>query len=428
LQFSGANIDFLNPQYPTVLTNGFDLRSLLTYSYSNQIGNLRAFRRETNGISSLVRSCTTAKLATYNPSSSGKQRATFTLTTPAITLGTYAGHVGYSSFRVYFAIPASTVGSSGLTMLSTCDTSLTTVSCTVSSASSSLVIVTIAYTGTSSTTITYMQINLYATASSSFGTAAAYTVTIYLPQWDSNVNDYVPFGNSFSSVATYSTCSSSFTVGITPYGTSMNLNSLSLNSNFETTRSKISFNFGASSYRDAFFTTSTFQFNFGFLTNPNFATYYGRSNFRCMIFEGSNASSLSLSSSWSTLTLSSFSTVTVTPKYEIANPASIFYSMTCYGGAVPDGTNTTTITGSWQDNSVAVQSSSTGITFSAPSYQSGLPNTATLLLNYKRFSTSGFKSLYSFQLTCTAALTTSAVFYFDFHMSLNPYLDNEGVV
>lgn len=275
LSTSAANIDFLNPQYPSVFTNNFNLRSVITIAYSSQAGNLRAYAREVSAISSLVRSCTTAKLATYNPSSSGKQRATFTLTTPAITMGTYAGHVGYSSFQIYFNIPSSTVGGSGLTMLYICDTSLSTsiVTCTVNYASSSLVIVQINYAGTSTTTITYLQINLYATTTSTFGTAAAYTVTVYLPQWDTTANDYVPFGNSYASQTTYCTCSSSFTVGITPYGTVMTLNSLLFNSAMETTRSKISFNFGASSYRDAFFSTSTFLFNFGFLTNPNSGTY-----------------------------------------------------------------------------------------------------------------------------------------------------------
>jgi hypothetical protein len=103
--------------------------------------------------------------------------------------------------------------------------------------------------------------------------------------------------------------------------------------------------------------------------------------------------------------------------------------MTCYGGAVPDGTNTTAITGSWQDTGVAVQSAATGITFNAPSYLATIPGTiSTFTLTNKRFSTSGYKSLYSFQFNCTTALTSAAVFYFDFHMALSPYLDNSGVV
>lgn len=425
LQSSAANINFLNPQYPLYLTNGFNLRSILTYSYSNAVGYLRAYRRETTGISTLVRSCTTAKLQTYNPTSSGKQRATFTLTTPAITLGAYAGHVGYPTFRITFSIPSSTVSSSGLTMLSLCDASLTTVSCTVTSASSATVVVTIAYIGpaASTVTITYLQVNLYATASSTFSTAAAYTVTVTLPQYDSTAVDYVPFGNSFASVATYCTCTSSFTVGITAYGTTMNLNALTFSSTMQATRSRISYIFGASSYRETFFSTSTWLFNFGFLTNPNSATYYARSNFRCMVQEGPNATALSQSSSFRTLTLSSFSSVTITPKAEISNPSSLVYCLVCYGGAVPDGTNTTAISGSWQDGGVAVQTAS-ALTYASAGLISASAATATLVLNYKRFSTSGFKSLYSFQVTCTQALTSSAVFYFDFHMGLSSYLDN----
>ena len=104
--------------------------------------------------------------------------------------------------------------------------------------------------------------------------------------------------------------------------------------------------------------------------------------------------------------------------------------MNCFGGAVPDGTNTTSITGSWQDNSVAVQSAPTGIAWNGASYSSAPSSTAisAFNLNNKRFSTSGFKSLYSFQITSSATISASAVFYIDFHMSLSPYLDNAGVV
>jgi hypothetical protein len=104
--------------------------------------------------------------------------------------------------------------------------------------------------------------------------------------------------------------------------------------------------------------------------------------------------------------------------------------MNCFGGAVPDGTNTASITGSWQDNSVAVQSASTGIVWNGASYSSAPSVSAitTFGLDKKRFSTSGFKSLYSFQITCPVAIPASAVFYIDFHMGLSPYLDNSGVV
>jgi hypothetical protein len=171
-------------------------------------------------------------------------------------------------------------------MLSQCDVSLSSVSCSVVSVGSNQITILISYTGTSTITITFLQINLYATSTGTFGTAAPYIVNIYLPQRDSTVSDVTPFGNAYNSFATYATCSSSFTVGITPYGTAMTLNAFSLNSNMNLARSRISFNFGASSFRDAFFaTTSTFRFNFGFLTTPNLATWVtARSNFRCMIF------------------------------------------------------------------------------------------------------------------------------------------------
>ena len=39
-----ANINFLNPQYPSFFTNGFPLRSLISIAYSNQNGLLRGYR------------------------------------------------------------------------------------------------------------------------------------------------------------------------------------------------------------------------------------------------------------------------------------------------------------------------------------------------------------------------------------------------
>lgn len=308
-----ANVNFLNPQYPTFFANGFPLRSLLSIAYSNQNGLMRAYRIQTNAISTLIHTCTTAKLHTYNPgsgSSSGKQRATFTITTPAITMSA-TGYEGYSEFRLKFDIPSSTVGSSGLTMLYECDVSLTDVTCHVTSASSSTVYVEIRYAGTTTTTVTYLELKLYATATNSFSTAADYTLTIQLPQYLSST--YVPFGNSYTSTTTYATCTSSFTVGITPYGTTMALDTLAMDSSMTDTRSSIMFNFGATSYRDVFYSTSTFQFDFGFIRNPN-AAFYSRSNFRCMVYEGSNSSSLALSSAWKTLTLSSLSASVLSPK------------------------------------------------------------------------------------------------------------------
>ena len=102
--------------------------------------------------------------------------------------------------------------------------------------------------------------------------------------------------------------------------------------------------------------------------------------------------------------------------------------MVCYGGAVPDGSNSAAITGNWVDTSNNLQTASTGIAYNAGLYSTKGGTTATITLDKKRFSTSGFKSLYSLKISCSMALSASTVFYFDFPIALNSYLDNEGVV
>jgi hypothetical protein len=264
---------------------------------------------------------------------------------------------------------------------------------------------------------------VYATVGNNFGTAADYTITVYLPQYVSAIGYYGPFGNSYSGMSTYCSCTSSFTVGITAYGTVSNLNTLTFRSAQNSVRTNLSFIFGANSYRDAFFSTSTYLFNYGFLNTPNYNPYQIRSNFRCMVYEGSNSSVMSLSSAWSTLTLSNFASVTLTPKAEISNPSSIVYKMQCYGGGIPTGSNTTDISVSWRDSSNTVQSA-TNIAYSSLTLSSSPVTTATISFNARRFKTQGMKALYSFQISSPVALTPSARFYFDFHMNLSPYLDH----
>ena len=66
---------------------------------------LVGYKHETGGISSFVRSCTTAKLIAYNPSSTGKQRATFTVSTPQIRMSSN-GYDGYTEFKVIITLPS----------------------------------------------------------------------------------------------------------------------------------------------------------------------------------------------------------------------------------------------------------------------------------------------------------------------------------
>jgi hypothetical protein len=341
------------------------------------------------------------------------------------------GYSGYSSFLVYIDIPSSTVSGSSISMSSLCDTSNTLLSCTVTSASSASYRMRFNYVSTGTATVTYLEINIYATVGSTFGTAADYTVTVYLPQYISSISSYVPFGDTnYASSSTYCTCTSSFTVGITQYGSVSNLNSLTFASAQKAVRSQLSFIFGANSYRDAFFSTSTYVLNYGFLNTPCYNPYQIRNNFRCVVYEGANSTSLSLSSAWKSLSLSNFASVTLTPKAEISNPSSIVYKMQCYGGGIPTGSNTTAMALSWIDAGSTVQSAA-NLAFSSLasiSASSTPPTTATLAFNARRFKTAGMKALYSFQVSSPVALTASARFYFDFHMSLSPYLDHQGTV
>ena len=201
----------------------------------------------------------------------------------------------------------------------------------------------------------------------------------------------------------------------------MNFNNLAFSSTMIDARSPISFNFGSNSYRDAFFISSTFNFNFGFLANPSLS-YYNVGNFRCLVYEGANASSMSLSSSWQTITLSSFGSVILTPKAEIDIPNSLLYSMNCYGGGVPDGNSTTAMSLSWIDTAITIQGPAS-ISYNSSAYISKTAFTVTQSIT-KRFNTPGMKALYSFTVSCSSPLTANSRFYFTFPMILNSRLDN----
>ena len=105
LYSTSGNIQFNNPQYPLVFTKGFPLRGILTYAYSQPTGVLMAYKHDTGNPSTLVRTCTTAKLEAYNPSSTGKQRATFTISTPQIRMSA-SGYDGYDRFRIQITLPS----------------------------------------------------------------------------------------------------------------------------------------------------------------------------------------------------------------------------------------------------------------------------------------------------------------------------------
>lgn len=146
-----------------------------------------------------------------------------------------------------------------------------------------------------------------------------------------------------------------------------------------------------------------------------------------MVYEGASLSNLTLSSAWKTLTLSNFASITLTPKAEVSNPSSVIYKMKCFGGGIPTGSNTTSMTMNWRDASISVQTA-TSLAYSSLTLTTAPPTTATIAFDAKRFNTQGMKALYSFRVSSPSALTASARFYFDFHMMLSPYLDHEGTV
>jgi hypothetical protein len=100
--------------------------------------------------------------------------------------------------------------------------------------------------------------------------------------------------------------------------------------------------------------------------------------------------------------------------------------MQCYGGSIPSGSSIADMTAAWLDSASTLQSAS-NIAYSSLTL-SNAPVIATTITFTKRFSTTGCKALYSFAVTTSTALTSSARFYFTFHMATSSYLDNEGVV
>ena len=103
--------------------------------------------------------------------------------------------------------------------------------------------------------------------------------------------------------------------------------------------------------------------------------------------------------------------------------------MKCYGGASPTGTDTTSMTIKWEDASIDVQTAP-DIPYNSLSHATAPVSSATISIqtNGKRFNTQGMKAFYSFQISSPTELNSTARFYFDFHMMLSPYLDNEGTV
>lgn len=162
------------------------------------------------------------------PSTTGKQRSTFSIVTPQIRMDKN-GYDGYPKFKVKITLPVSTV-TSFFSLQTACEISDPLLTCTFSDVSplsqtTYEKFFEITYPGNDIYTITSFSLNLYGVMSpnNNFGDASNYIITIYLPQYH---NDYAPFGhpantNSYTYSSEYCTCQSTFTVGITGRGQQM---------------------------------------------------------------------------------------------------------------------------------------------------------------------------------------------------------------
>lgn len=302
---TGANIVFNYPQYPNAFVSGFPLTTVLAYGYSSKIGLLQAYNLETSSLT-FSRTCSTIKNELYSPSST-KQRASFTVNFSSITMGPVPK--GYPVIKLTLRIPQTTVPSAAaLSISSSCDVSLSYLTCSVSMTNYTFYTITLTLTGTKTYSVQSVTVSLYADSSASFGSADLYTMTMYLPQSTSATP--LMFGSDFNIQSTLCSCTSSFIVALTPFGSVMNLNNFTYESSGKSLRGKFGFNFGASSFRDYFFTTSYFEFNLGFLSTPNI-DWKNKANFRCVVY---NNGSSSVNTLWKSITLSSMPTIRLTPK------------------------------------------------------------------------------------------------------------------
>lgn len=289
LSTTAANVVFTYPQYPSYFVTGFPLSTVLAYGYSNAKGILQAYNLETTAIS-FSRTCSTSKNQPYYPTSK-KQRASFSVNFSEVLMAPTPK--GYPTLKLTLRIPQTTIGSSAALAINTalCDVSVSYLSCSISMTNYTFYTITFTLAGTSSYSIRSLTFSLYADSNDNFGSADLYTITMYLPQ--STSATALVYGSDYNTQATICSCTSSFTVALTGYLSTMNLNNLTAETLGRNLKGKFGFNFGANNFREYFYTTSYFEFNLGFLSTPNI-NWRSRNNFRCVVYNNgtSNINSL----------------------------------------------------------------------------------------------------------------------------------------
>lgn len=156
-----------------------------------------------------------------------------------------------------------------------------------------------------------------------------------------------------------------------------------LKSTQRSSKSSFYINFASLDLREAFFVdTSSFEFGFGFLTDPAQVDKNTRNNFRCMVYEN-NTGTLTLSSKFKSLDLSSFSQVKLFSKKTIEDPRLLSFALGCFGSGVPSLSVTSSLSLSWMDGGKTIQSA---ISLAAASYTSAA-SVLTASISAKRFNT-----------------------------------------
>jgi hypothetical protein len=90
----------------------------------------------------------------------------------------------------------------------------------------------------------------------------------------------------------------------------------------------------------------------------------------------------------------------------------MLFTLVCYGGAMPDSTNSNNMTLSWKDNSISLQTATQISNSLTVLYSTVLSFGIIPTITYKRFNSEGFMSFYSFKIIPGIAITQNARIYF----------------
>jgi hypothetical protein len=237
------------PLYSGSMGANFPFQTIFAYAFSDGLGNLVAFRTESNSKSSKD-VCTTAILSNYNYGDVAQQRILFSLSFTPITLDANK----YPTMQISVTVPTQ-IPVAFLACLATETLINQIVTCSVVSSSSNSGILQLS--SLTLVTITSLQIGVWVSLSGAVTASAFntyyYTINVQLPQTDASANPSV-YGSAYSPFASVaSSCSNILNLvnvgstnqlitisSITSNGVALNYYSdISFNAKFSTSRTDI---------------------------------------------------------------------------------------------------------------------------------------------------------------------------------------------